>query len=105
MKKFNLLVVILLIVSFTILGCSKKETYVIEPGKTLEVGIDIPEGTYKVETSEDTSKENSDFTTVIGDEDNPDAVFRSLNDIAGKEVNLKKGDIVSSDVTIKLSMR
>ena len=46
MKKFNLLVVILIVVSFTILGCSKKETYVIEPGKTLEVGIDIPEGTY-----------------------------------------------------------
>lgn len=55
-----------------------------------------------METSEDTPKENSDFTTVIGDEDNPDAVFRSLSGIAGKEVNLKKGDIVSSDVTIKL---
>ena len=54
------------------------------------------------EASEYIPKENSDFTTVIGYEDNPDAVSRSLNDISGKEVNLKKGDKVSSDVTIKL---
>lgn len=102
MKKFNLLAVILLVVSFSILGCSKKEeVYVLEQGKTFEVGADIPEGTYKVEASEETS-ENDNYTTVIGDEDNPDAVFTSINDMVGKEVDLKKGEIVNSNGTIKL---
>lgn len=101
MKKFNLLAVILLIVSFTILGCSKEEVYVLDPGKTFEVGADIPEGTYKVEASEETS-EDDNYTTVIGDEDNPDAVFTSINDMVGKEVDLKKGEIVNSNGTIKL---
>ncbi|WP_434799511.1 hypothetical protein [Terrisporobacter vanillatitrophus] len=101
MKKFNLLAVILLVVSFAILGCSKKEVYVLESGKNFEVGADIPEGTYKVEASEETS-ENNNFTTVIGDEDNPDAEFTSINDMVGKKVDLKKGQIVSSNGTIKL---
>lgn len=101
MKKFNLLAVILLVVSFTILGCSKKEVYVLESGKALEVGADIPEGTYKVEASEETS-ENNNYTTVIGDEDNPDAVFTSINNMVGKKVDLKKGQIVSSNRTVKL---
>lgn len=47
MKKFNLLAVILLVVSFAILGCSKKEVYVLESGKNFEVGADIPEGPIK----------------------------------------------------------
>ena len=31
------------------------------------MGVDILEGTYKVESCEDTSKDNDDFTSVIGD--------------------------------------
>lgn len=109
MKKFNLLTAILLVVTFTILGCSKEEVYVLEQGKTFEVGADIPEGTYKV-VSEETSKvdaseeisEDDSYTTVIGDEDNPNVIFKTITDMGVKEVDLKKGEIVNSNGTIKL---
>jgi len=58
---------ILILVLFIALGCSKKETYIVELGKSFEMGVDILEGTYKVESCEDTSKDNDDFTSVIGD--------------------------------------
>lgn len=117
MKKFNLLTAILLVVTFTILGCSKEEVYVLEQGKTFEVGADIPEGTYKVVSegtykvvSEETSKvdaseeisEDDSYTTVIGDEDNPNVIFKTITDMGVKEVDLKKGEIVNSNGTIKL---
>lgn len=102
MKKFNLLVIMLLFASFIIVGCSKEKVYVLEKGNTFEVGTDIPEGTYKVESSEKEIAENDNFTTVIGEEDNPDAVFKSISDMIGKEVDLKKGEIVNSNGTIKL---
>lgn len=109
MKKFNLLAVILLVVTFTTLGCSKEKAYVLEQGKTFEVGADIPEGTYKVvpegtskeEASEEISEDDS-YTTVIGDEDNSNVIFKTIDDMAVKEVNLKKGEIVNSNGTIKL---
>lgn len=101
MKKFNLLAAILLVVTFTILGCSKEEVYVLEQGKTFEVGADIPEGTYKVEASEEISEDDS-YTTVIGDEDNPNVIFKTITDMGVKEVDLKKGEIVNSNGTIKL---
>lgn len=109
MKKFNLLTAILLVVTFTILGCSKEEVYVLEQGKTFEVGADIPEGTYKV-VSEETSKvdaseeisEDDSYTTVIGDEDNLNVIFKTITDMGVKEVDLKKGEIVNSNGTIKL---
>lgn len=109
MKKFNLLAAILLVVTFTILGCSKEEVYVLEQGKTFEVGADIPEGTYKVvpegtskvEASEGISEDDS-YTTVIGDKDNPNVIFKTITDMSVKEVDLKKGEIVNSDGTIKL---
>lgn len=109
MKKFNLLAVMLLVVLFTTLGCSKEEAYVLEQGKTFEVGADIPEGTYKVvpegtskeEASEEISEDDS-YTTVIGDEDNSNVIFKTIDDMAVKEVNLKKGEIVNSNGTIKL---
>ncbi|MCC3864821.1 hypothetical protein K0040_11110 [Terrisporobacter petrolearius] len=101
MKKFNLLAVMILVVLFTTLGCSKEKVYVLEQGKTFEVGTDIPEGTYKVEAKEQTSDDDN-YTTVIGDKDNPDAVFTNINDMVGKEVDLKKGEIVNSNGTIKL---
>lgn len=109
MKKFNLLAVILLVVTFTILGCSKEEIYVLEQGNNFEVGADIPEGTYKVvpegiskvEAPEEISEDDS-YTTVIGDENNPNVIFKTIDDMAVKEVNLKKGEIVNSNGTIKL---
>ena len=88
-----------------ILGCSKENVYVLEQGKTFEVGTDIPEGTYKVEAS-DTSDEKEDegYTTIIGDEDNPDAIFMSTSDSKEETVELKKGKIINAVESIKLTL-
>lgn len=92
-----------------LLGCSKENVYVLEQGKTFEVGTDIPEGTYKVEAS-DTSDEKEDededegYTTIIGDEDNPDAIFMSTSDSKEETVELKKGKIINAVESIKLTL-
>ena len=104
MKVFNLLVVVLLSISFAIVGCSKEESYTLEQDNTFEVGTDIPEGAYKIEILEEktSEKEKDNYTTIIGDEDNPNAVFTDISNMEGKTINLKKDQIVSSDGNIKL---
>ncbi|WP_455539277.1 hypothetical protein [Terrisporobacter sp.] len=78
----------------------------LEQGKTFEVGTDIPEGTYKVEASDtsDEKEEDESYTTIIGDEDNPDAIFMSTSDSKEETVELKKGKIVNAIESIKLTL-
>ena len=106
MKRFGLLTAVLLIGSLMLLGCSKENVYVLEQGKVFEVGTDIPEGTYKVEASDtsDEKEEDEGYTTIIGDEDNPDAIFMSTSDSKEETVELKKGKIINAVESIKLTL-
>ena len=88
-----------LFISLFLVGCSSNnEEYVLEATKVVEIGVDIPEGIYKVEhLNKDNEKPNA---TIEDENGNINTTTFTLMD--SSEVNLKKDTILTIDEDIKL---
>ena len=91
-----------LFISLFLVGCSSNnEEYVLEATKVVEIGVDIPEGIYKVEHLNKDRNDNEKPNITIEDENgNINTTTFALTD--SSEVNLKKDTILTIDEDIKL---
>ena len=90
------------IMLLSLVGCSSNnEEYVLEATKVVEIGVDIPEGIYKVEHLNKDNNDNEKPNATIEDENgNIETTTFTLMD--SSEVNLKKDTILTIDEDIKL---
>ena len=91
-----------LFISLFLVGCSSNnEEYVLEATKVVEIGVDIPEGIYKIEHLNKDNNDNEKPNATIEDENgNINTTTFTLMD--SSEVNLKKDTILTIDEDIKL---
>ena len=101
MKKF-ISIFMATIMLLSLVGCSSNnEEYVLEATKVVEIGVDIPEGIYKVEHLNKDTNDNEKSNATIEDENgNINTTTFALTD--SSEVNLKKDTILTIDEDIKL---
>ena len=101
MKKF-ISIFMATIMLLSLVGCSSNnEEYVLEATKVVEIGVDIPEGIYKVEHLNKDHNDNEKTNITIEDENgNINTTTFTLMD--SSEVNLKKDTILTIDEDIKL---
>ena len=90
------------IMLLSLVGCSSNnEEYVLEATKVVEIGVDIPEGIYKVEhLNKDTNDNEKPNATIEDENGNINTTTFTLMD--SSEVNLKKDTILTIDEDIKL---
>ena len=91
-----------LFISLFLVGCSSNnEEYVLEATKVVEIGVDIPEGIYKVEHLNKDHNDNEKTNITIEDENgNINTTTFALT--YSSEVNFKKYTILTIDEDIKL---
>lgn len=104
-KKELLLIIISIVISIFSIGCSKSDKYTLNNEKSLEVGVDIPEGVYFVVSEEKPDKDSEKVEGAIGvidSDEGPGAVYITGNNFSGEEVELIEGMSVFADGNVEL---